>query len=223
MVYVTETPIKITIAELTQALAAHLVKGLPIMGSVEKTPKEAPGLVEATNMTVPLGEDMSKLNGHVLIDPGEARFGTSGAFATILKSIKQRQAGTVGQKLEPLNMDIKSGVITYQKWSVPIGDFSVQTEGTVDLVKRTIDVETWVPFGALGEEAIGGLRSISGLGGAILEAATMIPFKTSGSLDKPSTRLDAAMFTKTVLKTLRPDNLIKQGVDDLLKIKPGTK
>jgi hypothetical protein len=223
MVYVSETPIKLTVLELTQVMAAHLVKGLPIMGTVEKTPKEAPGVVDASNMTVPLGNDMSKLNGHVTVDPGEARFGTSGAFATILKSIKQRQAGTVGQRLEPLNMDIKSGVITYQKWRVPIGDFSVDTEGTVDLVKRTIDVETWVPFGALGEEAIGGVGSISGLGGAVLEAATMIPFKTSGSLDKPSTKLDTAMFAKTVLKTLRPDNLLKQGAEDLKKLVPGGK
>ncbi len=96
MIFVSETPIKVTILELTKAMAAKFIKGLPIIGSIEKTKQDAPGTVSASSMTVPLSDDMVKLNGDVLIDPGEARFGTSGAFATIVKSVNQKEAGAVG-------------------------------------------------------------------------------------------------------------------------------
>jgi hypothetical protein len=222
MIFVSETPVKVTVVELTNALAQHFVKGLPVIGSVEKTKAEAPGLVTATNLTAPLGDDMSKLNGDVVIDPGEARFGTSGAFATILKAINQRQTGTLGQRLEPLTINIKNGVATYKRWPVPIGEFKVETEGTVDLVGRNIDVVTWVPFGALADDAIRNIRGVGAIGGAVIEATTMVPFRTKGALDKPATHLDAELFAKTAIKQLSPDKLIKQGINDLLK-KPGGK
>jgi hypothetical protein len=229
MIFVSETPIKITVVELTQTLAQHFVKGLPVIGSVEKTKQEAAGLVTASNMTVPLGDDMSRLNGDVVIDAGEARFGTSGAFASILKTIKQKQAGTVGHRLQPLTLTIKSGVVTYARWKVPLGDFDVETEGTVDLVKRQLNVVTWLPFGALTDQAAGSFNTGLGalLGKAappVIDSLTMVPFRTNGSLDNPSTKPDLELFGKNVIKTISPERLIKENLGGLLdKVKPGGK
>jgi hypothetical protein len=221
-VFVSETPVKITVVELTQALAKRFVKGLPVVGSVEKTKQDAPGVVTGSALTVPLGDDMSKLNGDVAIDPGEARFGTSGAFAGILKTIKQRDTGTVGHRLEPLNLTIRKGVVTYAKWKVPLGEFDVETEGTIDLVKRQIDVVTWLPFGALTDQAAGsfntGLGSLVGKAAPpLIDAVTMVPFSTKGPLDNPTTKPDLELFAKNFVKQLSPDQIIKHGLGDLFK------
>ncbi len=130
----------------------------------------------------------------------------------------------MGQKLQPLNVVIKNGVATYEKWTVPLGEYNVETEGTVDLVHRTMDVVTWLPLGSLTEQALTATKSIGGYGAIVLDAATMVPFRTKGSLDKPTTALDTSLFAKTVAKQISPGDLLKKGAGDLLKNKiPGLK
>ena len=109
---------------------------------------------------------------------------------------------------------------------MPLGEYNVETEGTVDLVHRTMDVVTWLPLGSLTEQALTATKSISPAwyGAIALDAATMVPFRTKGSLDKPTTALDTSLFAKTVAKQLSPGDLLKKGAGDLLKNKiPGLK
>jgi len=219
-VFVSEAPVNITVTELTQKMAGHFVQGLPIIGSLEKKSGDFPATLVATGVTAPLGNDFSKLNADINIDPGEARFGTSSVFGSLLKAIKATTEGTVGQRLQPLHINIKDGVATYDRWELPLGEFKVQTEGTVDLVKKTLDVVTYIPFGALTDEAAGkfnlGLGSLLGnLMPKVIEAAAMVPFRTKGTLDKHTTSPDLALFAKNFVSTLNPANLIRQGAGEV--------
>jgi hypothetical protein len=221
-VFHTERAMEVTITELTEELAKRLIKGLPLMGTMSKTPKDAPALITGYNLTAPLSNDMSKLNGEFKIDPGEARFNTSTGFSKLLKGVGQQQSGLVGQKLQPIVVHVKQGVATYERWTLPVGEFNVETEGTVDLVKRTIDVVTYVPFANLSENAAGALNTtltqvLGAAGGRLVNAATMVPIRTSGPLDNPSTGVDSRAFAENLRKNLKPEDLIKEGLGDLLK------
>ncbi|MBS0196304.1 MAG: hypothetical protein JSR77_06055 [Planctomycetes bacterium] len=220
--YVSEKPFKASITEVTQALAERYIKGLPLFGSFEKSKKDQPATLEVTNITAALNNDLTKLNADVMFDPGEANFGTSGTFAELLKTINVKDAGTVGRRLEPINVQVRKGIATYQRWKVPLGQFTVETEGTVDLVNKQLDVVTYIPFGALSDKAAGQLNLGAGsaitkiLPGAI-ESLTQIPFRTKGPMGAAKTNVDPEMLAKNLGKTLNPERIIKDNLGDLLK------
>lgn len=222
-VFVTEQPLRIRIIELTAAMSDRYIGVLPLIGLIEKTAKQQAGNVTGSNLQVPLDNDFTRLNGDVLVEPGECRFETSGAFKEILGLLNQKTEGTLGRRLDPLDLKIRSGIVTYDKWSVPFGEFNVQTEGTVDLVQKRVDVVTWVPFGALSDQTSRAFTS--GLGGflgkvtPVLNALTLVPFRTKGPLDKPTTSPDFELAGKSLLNSLKPEDLIKKGLGDLLKDK----
>lgn len=220
--YVSQAPFTARVSQVTQALSARFIKALPVLGTFEKTSADAPAALEVTNITAPLGKDFSKLNADIIFDPGEARFGTSSAFGELLKVVNSRTAGQVGQKLEPLTMQVRSGIATYQRWRVPLGEFVVETEGTVNLVNRTVDVVTYIPIGAVSDKVSAGLGGAGGLGKllpGVLDAASLVPFRTSGSMDNPTTRVDPELMARNAVKAIDPEKLIKDNLKDLFKPK----
>ena len=83
-----------------------------------------------------------------------------------------------------------------------------------DLPGERIDVVTWVPFGQLADDAgklFGSIPGISAVGGAINQA-TMMPFRTSGPLNNPSTKPDLELAGKGLLKSVSPERVL-----DILK------
>lgn len=216
-VFVAQQPVQFGVNEITQALAGRFMKGMPFLGSVTKNKEDAPAMFKATGLTVPLSNDFSRLNGQIVLDPGEARFAASNDFAGLLSNLAMRQQGTVGQRLQPLNVSIVNGIATYDKWAIPLGEFSVETSGTVDMVQRRLDVVTWIPFGQLSSDAAKLFGAAGALGGnSVLEAADKVPFRTSGSLDNPSTKPDMELFAKTFIQKLSPEQLIKDRLKDLI-------
>ncbi|HLP83385.1 MAG TPA: hypothetical protein VK157_03465, partial [Phycisphaerales bacterium] len=100
-VLVTSQPVAVDIFEITNALSGKFVKGLPLIGSFEKGKNDIPATLRGTGLRVPLDKDLSKLNGVVTFDPGEARFGTSGVFSELLNVAGIKTGGVIGQRLEP--------------------------------------------------------------------------------------------------------------------------
>lgn len=220
--YVGIDPFKARITEVTQQLSARFIKALPLMGTFEKTAQDQPATVDVTGITAALGNDMSKLNADVVFDPGEARFGTSSAFSELLKIVNSKTEGQMGKKLDPMKMQVRNGVATYERWKVPVGEFTISTEGTVDLVRRTLDVVTYVPIGAVSDKAMAGLKTGSSLNsilGGAAEALTEVPFRTTGSMDNPKTAVDPELMAKNAVKGLNPEKILKDGLQDLLKPK----
>lgn len=226
-VLVCDQPVSANLLEISAALAGRVVKGLPLLGTFEKLREDRPASITATGLRVPLSNDLSKLGGVVVIDPGQLRFGAGSEFTKLLNLAKIKTSGVAGQRLEPLTITVTNGVASYPKWRVPLGEFTMETEGTVDLVNRRVDVVTWIPLGALADEAAGIFNTGAGgklnqiLGDAVpvLDAASMLPFRTKGSMDDPETGADLELFGKTFVKNLRPDKLIEKGLGDLFKKK----
>lgn len=219
--FISSEPIRVSLSEISTELAKRLVKGLPFIGTIEKTAKDEPAVFTATGMKVPLDNDLSRLNGDILIDPGQAKFTTSEAFAGILGALHQKTMGTVGQKLEPLKVNIKSGVVTYERWTFPLGQFAIQTQGTVDLVRQTVDVLTYLPMGTLSDSAAGLFKSQPGAAGknSPLTDSFMVPWRTRGAFGKTKTEPDFGLFAKDLVKGFKPEDVLKKGLGDLLKPK----
>jgi hypothetical protein len=121
-------------------------------------------------------------------------------------------------------MRIRSGVVTYERWKIPLGQFTLETEGTVDLVSQQMDVVTYIPFAALSDTAAGALTL--GVGGVIhrllpgaIAALTMIPFRTRGPLGNVSTSVDPGMLAKHLGRSLDPTKIIREGLRDLFDLK----
>jgi hypothetical protein len=224
-VLATSEPLRVDLVEISAGLAARIVKGLPLLGTFEKKREDRAASIVATGLRVPLDNNIAKLNGQVTIDPGQLRFGAGTQFAKLLDLAKIRTNSSIGTRLDPLTVTFTDGVATYPKWRVPLGEFTMETEGTVNLVSREIDVVTYIPFGALADEASGLFNTGMGgklselLGGAspIINAASMMPFRTRGSMDNPSTRPDLELFGKQFLNQLKPESLIERGLGELLR------
>jgi len=234
-VFISSEPIRMSFTEITTQLAARFIKGLPLIGSVQKNKTDTPALITADAMRVSLDNDLRKLNGIINIDPGQAKFETGKEFAGILKAINQKTSGSIGQKIDPIKATITNGIMKYERWSLPVGEFKLRTEGTVDLVNGTVDVLTYLPLGALTDEAaglfkkgkgaLGGLGNILGGGdkGANLEDTLMVPWRTRGPYGKTRTEPDLELFAKNIIKDLNPEDLLQKGLDELLKEKPKNK
>jgi hypothetical protein len=220
--FVSEGEPKVTLHAVTPEFGRRMVQGLPLIGTFEKRAEDGPTLITAKNLSVPLNGKVEKFSGEITIDIGTARFETSRLFGAVLRALDQRDKGMVGRKLEPLTLSVKNGVITYPRWKLPLGDFTVDTRGTVDLVNQRLDFITYIPFGALSDEAGGrlntGLGKLLGSTVPLIERATMVPIHTTGTFDNATTEVDLELFaTETGRTLLRPDKLIRDTLQDLFK------
>lgn len=230
-VFAISEPLNVSITEVTQALAARFVTGMPLVGSVEKSKNDQPATIVASALRVPLDNDLSKLNGQIQIDPGQAKFTASEQFGPILNLAAQKTMASVGNKLEPMSITITNGVAEYAPWALPLGEFKLATEGKVDLVQKKVDVLTWIPLGALSEETAN-LVSKANLGGVLGDilggkkeeekkknAGLMVPFRTKGSFGKTKTEPDLELLAKQAIDQAKPEDLLQKGLDSILKKK----
>lgn len=218
---------------ITPALGHSLTEGVPLVGSLEKRATDAPATLTTARLEVPTTtekpEDLRRLNGDLTLDLGDVRFETGGSFQSVLKTVGQRDRGTVGRRLQPLRVKITNGVVSYDRFVVPLGEFNIDTEGTYDLVTKRVDFLTWIPAGALADEAAGLFNTGLGglLGGSVkpIERLTMLPWRTSGTVGgELDTKPDLQLFIKTTGQNLikEPGKLIEGGLQDLLKNLPGS-
>lgn len=217
--FVQTGPITAELFEIRPEFIRMLQGSLPIVDSVSKSPTDAPAISLGKDVSVPLDGDVSKINGVLTIDPGVARFTTNNFIGSLLKQVGGQSAAEFGRKLEPFTVRAVNGVLTYDQFTLPLGEFDLKTRGTVDLVRRQIDVITYVPLLGLSDIAAGSLNT--GLAGklGVLDKATPVPIVTRGSLDNPKTEIDFGLFVKErgdqLLK--QPEKLIENVIGDLLK------
>ncbi|MEL7471728.1 MAG: hypothetical protein AAGK04_00285 [Planctomycetota bacterium] len=197
--------------EITKQLSQRIIQGVPIAAEFEKQRGDDPAQLNIAQIAVPLDNDISKLNGVVTIDPGVLRFQTSSLFQRILKVGNQRDSGLIGQRLKPLQIVIEDGVVRYGKhkagrYELPVGEFTAELEGVINLPQQKMDLVVWVPFGGLAADAAGAF----GAGNLpFLDKATLMPFRVRGPFSNPgSAKPDAELFAKNV-----GPNLLKGVVD----------
>lgn len=209
--FVAAGPVTVNLDEITTDLGERLVSGLPAVAAFEKRREDGPATLAAQGLIVPIDGDLAGLNGDFTFTFGLVRFQSGGTFRNILRALAQREQGSLGRRVAPFKATIRDGVMTYERYTLPLGEFSVDTLGTVDLVNRRLNVVTYIPLGALTDEAAGMFNT--GLGKLlgqlpVLDRATMMPWRTKGSFDSPRTEPDLELFIRQIGSGLNPLKLI---------------
>lgn len=203
-------PLNVVLRKVDVGLDKRLSGVLPIVADVEKRFEDRPASVASPQLAIPLDGDTAKLNGTLAIDPGDARFKTSGVFGSLLRAVKARDQGKVLQRLQPVNLTITNGVITYPRWTFPMGEFNTEIEGTVDLPKSYVDMVAWVPLGQVVDDVAGVFSRIPGVGtaGNAINQATMVPIRISGPMGNTKFSGDVGLFSKNAIKNVNPEKVV---------------
>jgi hypothetical protein len=219
--FITDRPGTVTLSIITPQLGQRLTRGLPLLGDFQKTTEEEPASVTLTNLTVPLDGDLRRLNGRIAFDPGEARFAISQQFTPVVRFLDERQAGVVGRRIQPISIAVNNGVLSYDRFNIAFGDFTLGMQGNVNLVTRQLDVLTFIPVGAVREEMMGDTRR--GLGGVLgqlnlEQVLSTIPFRVRGSFESFRVEPDLQYMTQQLQRELlRPERLLGGAAQDILE------
>jgi len=217
-------PAELVVREVRPELGNYMGKAIPVVGRVTKGPDDGPIKLTVQTLEVPLfrHSELSRvqdLQVEAVVDLGTARFQTSSIFSKVMKVAQQRTEGGIGRKMSPVSVTINSGVLTYPRTKIPIGEFTIESSGTIRLTDGYIDVVTYVPMVALTEEALGslktGLTSLIGRQIPIFESLTQVPWRTKGMPGNQKTLADLDLLLENVGTTLNPLDLINRGLGSL--------
>lgn len=211
MVLTSSEPLAIDLSEITKAFSEHLVNGMPLVSTFEKPRSLQPATVRGDAITLPMDGNLANLNGRFAIDPGEIQFASSDILGSILKFAGGQSSGVAGRRLQPFTFTIASGVVNYDKFSLPLGEFTISTSGTVDLVGNRMDLLVYIPVGALADDALGMFNL--GLGSALSSIAPgydgALPFRMRGPLGSARPQPAVDVFVKEFGSQLvNPGNLL---------------
>ncbi|MEQ8845130.1 MAG: hypothetical protein RIB58_09770 [Phycisphaerales bacterium] len=180
----------LTVREVRPEIAQRFSQLIPRLLQVEKRPEDGPAVIRTNGLTIPTDGNWAKGQGTLTVALGTARFQTTSLLGQVLKATGQRAQGQLGRRIDPIELRMVDGVIEYEPFKLPLGDLSLESEGTVNLVTQQMDVIVWVPNAALSDEAAG--RFNTGLGSALgrtipgFESITTVPWRVSGPLASPS-------------------------------------
>ena len=176
----TSEPASITLTRITPELSARYIETVvPLMKGVEKSDQDEPATITGTNLTLPTDGNTRNLNGLISADLGTVRFESSDWFGELLKIAGGKASGKVGERIKPFDFVVRQGVVTYEKIEIPVGEFIVESGGTIDLNEKYMDIITFIPLDALADELARAIPNIPGISGL-----TRIPIRTHGPFGK---------------------------------------
>jgi len=181
----------LTVREIRPEMADRVGELLPQVLHLAKRPEDGPATLRVRDLSLPTDGSVEGIDGSLTLALGTARFQASDAFSRILRATGLRGAADVGRRLEPINATISRGALTYEPFALPLGEFTLRSEGSIDLSNERVDVVTWIPVGALTDAAAGAFST--GLGGALgravpaLEQVSMVPWRTRGPFGATTT------------------------------------
>ncbi len=222
--FVSAEPATARITEITREFSAKAIEPLiPVLAKFEKRTEDAPATVTVLNLRAPLEKtvdtdgdgqpdkvSMRGLNADIRMELGPVRYQTNDLFGTILKATKNDAEGRIFHNFPPLVVAVRDGIARYDRTRFPIGEFQIETSGTVDLEARTMDLIIYVPLAALVTEVAGLFQKVPGL-----DVMTMTPFRLKGPIGKAKPEPAVDMFLKDIA-TEAPKRIIEEGIGGVL-------
>ncbi|GAB5497481.1 MAG: hypothetical protein Phyf2KO_25610 [Phycisphaerales bacterium] len=219
--FIATEPAQLVVNEVRPELGAYLSRAIPVIGTISKAPEDGPAIMTLQTLEIPMlrDSDYNRIQGLSLeatIDLGLARFETSSVFVGVVKAVQQRSEGGLGRRMEPIEITVNSGNVTYPRTKVPIGEFTIESEGRYNLITGDMDIVTFVPVGAMSEESLGelktGLTTALGRFVPVFESATMVPWRTTGLPGNRETKPDIDMLLKNVGTQLNPLRILREEI-----------
>lgn len=179
---------------------------LPLVGSLEKRAEDQPARLTARKLTIPLNGDLARLEGDLTLHLGEVRYEANPVFGRLLDVTGNRRESIFFDNWPRLDISIREGVVTYERVILPMGDFDLETKGSVDLVRRRVDIVTYVPLTALIDEVSRTVRNVPGVG-----RIAQVPLRTRGAFGSLKTEPAIDLLLRETIRS--PFKFI----DDVLK------
>lgn len=219
--FIATEPTQLVVDVVRPELGAYLSRTIPVIGTIWKAPEDGPAILTLQTLEVPVVREsaVSRLQGlslEAVIDLGLARFEASSLFVGVVKAAQQRTEGGLGRRIDPIEVAINSGNVTYPRTNVPIGEFTIESEGRYNMITGDMDIVTYVPVGALSEDALGklntGLATAIGRFVPVIESATMVPWRTKGLPGDRSTQPDIELLLENVGTQLNPLRILRDEI-----------
>ncbi|MCL4740905.1 MAG: hypothetical protein KJZ54_01755 [Phycisphaerales bacterium] len=233
-VFVVDQSSSATVSRVTTDLTDRFRAAIPIVARFEKNERdEALRVTMDSPVVVPIDGTFDALNGDLTLDLGTASFATSDMFSKVLRVVQQRDAGQVGKRMPAIKFHMRDGVVTFDRYPLPLGEFTVHTEGVINLSSRRVkirsgsdrdaknflepghmEVLTVVPAGAVALETLDVLSTgILNLPGRVLpglNTLTNVPFRTRGPIADPKTDVAVDLIGSQLINNIgRPDKLFE--------------
>ncbi len=240
--FLIDTTSGVTIRAISPGLSARFQKAVPVIATLEKTTKDKPAkVVFDSPLALPIDGNLDRLNGHLTIDIGTARFSTTDIFSEVLKIAQQKAAGEIGHRLPPMTVNIDNGLVTYKPYPLPFGEFTITSVGAINLSSKTRDISlldmneqldakhlkvlTLIPAGAFAAEAIPGLAKVPV---PVIGNLARLPIVTHGPVNQPKSEIDVDLMGKDAINQLTDPKHLLDGpagglLDDLFNKKKNEK
>ena len=191
---------------LTTSLTKHVLKDLgPILSDIRSV--DRPISITISNASASLEGDLSKLNADIRIDIGAVELDSGSITMQLLPSFKSSHVITVPAFFEPIQIEIRNGVVKYKEFRITIDNkYAIPHSGTINLITRKLDLKSAVPLTGLGH-SIKELRN--------LETDIDVPLRTTGTIEDYVTTVDPSFDLNKVLERVAIE-LIGDAIEDAL-------
>ena len=204
--------------EITPALRDRLLYKIhPVLADIRST--EQPLRATMSDGTVPLDGDISRLNADLEITIGAVEFDSGSVTLALLTLFNSANARTIPGRIDPIVARIRNGIVTYERFTVKIDQYTLVYSGRIDLNTRTVDLRTEIPLQALAMS----VKELRGYADRVI-----VPLVTRGEFGKVKTEIDpdfdlAAAAVEAGFRGLLNDALKDTGIplggllDEILK------
>jgi hypothetical protein len=210
----------IRISQITPELTKRFQKALPVVATIEKSGEDEPAVVTFDSpLELPIDGNMDRLNGKLTIDLGTAKFGTADLFQRVLALAQQKTAGEVGRRMPPLKVTMDKGLVSYEPFALPFGEFKIESAGFINLSSAArstggskqlpagqLEVLTFIPAGAFAAEAVPGLASLPL---PVVGNMARLPVRTNGLIAAPSNNIAMDLVGQEAINELNPGKLFQ--------------
>jgi hypothetical protein len=210
-------PLKAELKQFKFQGGKELLSIFPLFAGVERKINDlntAPSMIQSRDLKLPMDGNLANLSGVITVDIGRVDYTFSDDFGRLLDATVFAGGRGMDQKpIPPFSVNLDRGIATYDNVELPVRNFTFRTKGRVDLVKRELDVITFVPTLAAAPGLLANANKAIGdtLGRLIPNAAeklTALPLRTRGSLDNPQTSLDLSVVADQLKDTFKPENIL---------------
>ena len=193
----------------SQRIVGRLV---PLVVGLSKPEGAPPVGLEVSDFTLPLDGDLSRLDANVRLDlnqvvyqllPGLEGLGAAAAAAS----------GATNRlvNIPPLTLQVRQGVVRYERLPLELGGQSLVFRGSFDLATLELDLATELPLSALGTRVSAELEKVR----EYVDPAIPVPLELKGPWSKP--RLSVGKeFLETALKSAA-QGALERGLKGLLE------
>lgn len=203
--------VRASVSQISTAFSRRFVStAIPIFDTFEKNASDQPAFFTLSNGTIPLDGDMSKLNGDAIVDLGSVTFQTSRWLGGILAAADANAMGQAGERLQPIPMKIRNGIITYENAVIPTGSVELELDGTVNLVNGDRDFYLFLPLQSVDKGFARGVDQIPGI-----RKIARVPIRVTRRNGEQKVELDFERLGEAAAKSLieTPEDVVESVFD----------